>query len=205
MKKVVFVLFLFLFSCASKNTYFSFPKEEKVVLAVAPCFHPRYGWDMLAGYIESDKNINTNVLKELDLLIFQTLEKRKVKFIRAEITKQCIELIKFSKKKSIFQYWIKVGQCVPTDFLLIPYIYKYQKREGGEYGVKRPAHVVFDLFLFDIKKKKLVYRFHFDEAQVSLSENLLSLGKFFARKGKWITAKELFLEGLKVGLGEIGL
>ncbi|MDQ7031384.1 MAG: hypothetical protein Q9M37_01505 [Desulfonauticus sp.] len=208
LSKIVFCLILFvgLFSaCAPKQEFFSFPTKN-FTLAVAPCFHPVRSWEMLAGYVKVEP-LDKDTLAKLDKTLALILTQRKINFIRAAITRQCIELVAASKlsRLSIFQYWLKVGQCVPCDYLLVPYIYCYQKREGTAYGVKRPAHVMFDLFLIDVKNTKLAYRFHFDERQVSLSENLFTLNKFLARKGKWVTALELFKEGLNLGLGEMGL
>jgi len=42
--------------------------------------------------------------------------------------------------------------------------------------------------------------FVFDENQQALTENLLGIGKFFKRGGKWITAEALSKEGVEKGL-----
>jgi hypothetical protein len=103
------------------------------------------------------------------------------------------------------QYWTRVGRCVPTDYLLVPQLLKWQDRVGGEWGVKQPAWVVLDLYLINVAKAEVAGRYHFDREQESLSENLLSIGSFLKRGGKWIEASELAEEGLTQGLQELGL
>ena len=48
-------------------------------------------------------------------------------------------------------------------------------------------------------------RFHFDETQKALTDNLLDLNKFVQRKGEWVEADVLAKEGIEAGLRELGL
>ncbi|MDP3428618.1 MAG: hypothetical protein Q8S17_14755, partial [Humidesulfovibrio sp.] len=73
--------------------------------------------------------------------------------------------------------------------------------EGGG----NPASVIIDLYLLDVKAERIVSRFHFDETQKALSDNLLDMGKFMRRKGEWVGADVLAKEGLEAGLREMGL
>jgi hypothetical protein len=56
----------------------------------------------------------------------------------------------------------------------------------------------------DVKGEALAGRFHFDETQRSLTENLLEAGKFVKRGGKWITAANC-RRGHRKGVEELGL
>jgi hypothetical protein len=42
--------------------------------------------------------------------------------------------------------------------------------------------------------------FVFDESQQALSQNVLGIGKFFKRGGKWVTSEDLSNEGIEAGL-----
>jgi len=50
-----------------------------------------------------------------------------------------------------------------------------------------------------------ISRFHFEETQESLSNNLLNVKKWFQRKGQWITAEQLAEEGMRQAITELGL
>jgi hypothetical protein len=65
--------------------------------------------------------------------------------------------------------------------------------------------VVFDLFLLDVRQQKLIYRYHCEKEQKSLTEDLFGLGRFFRRGGKWVTAEALAREGMEEGLEALGL
>lgn len=203
-KKIFIIFFLFLLGCTSSKPIYKF-EEKNFSLAIAPFHLPSGSWEMLAGYYPVDKDIDSKVLNTLNSNLESLLVQKKVNFISFKLVSPCLELIKSKKTLSMFEFWVQVGKCVPCDYLLIPYIYKYKERVGGEYGVEEPASVEFDLFLLNIKEKKIVYRYHFDERQLSLSENLLNLKKFITRKGKWIKVEELAREGMELGLEEMGL
>jgi hypothetical protein len=57
----------------------------------------------------------------------------------------------------------------------------------------------------DVQGQSLVSRYHFEETQQTLADNLLEFSKFVERKGKWITAEDLAREGLYQGIKELGL
>jgi hypothetical protein len=69
----------------------------------------------------------------------------------------------------------------------------------------QPASIVIDLFLIDVNNKRIVRRYHFDETQQTLMENMLQADKFFNRGGKWVTSLYLAEEALQNGLTELGL
>ena len=108
-------------------------------------------------------------------------------------------------RESAFKYWTGVGACMGADYILVPQALAWQEREGGEYGSNVPAGVVLDLFLVEVKTRRIAARYHFDKTQQALTDNLLKAGEYFQRGGKWVTALELSREGINNGLMEMGL
>lgn len=179
-------------------------------LAVAAFSQPRHDWELLAGAIPDNAPlVEPKVLHDLDARLDAALAaNRKISPIPARLTRQCQEIAVFEQKgsrTSALRYWLEVGRCMGVDALLAPQLIYLVERDGGEMGVRVPASVILELYLIDVKGQALAGRFHFDETQLSLSENLLDADKFLRRGGKWITAAELAGEGIEQGLGELGL
>ncbi|MGD8366311.1 MAG: hypothetical protein PVG78_01610 [Desulfobacterales bacterium] len=86
---------------------------------------------------------------------------------------------------------VRLGTIAGADLVVAGFVYRFQERVGTAYGVNRPASVAFDLHLIQIPSGRLVWSAAVDEDQQSLSEDLFQVGKFIARKGKWITAGEM--------------
>lgn len=78
------------------------------------------------------------------------------------------------------------------------YIYRFEERKGGNFAVEKPAGVGFHMHVIENGIIKRI--FVFDEDQRSLSENVLDVGKFLKRGGKWITVDVLSREGIEKGL-----
>lgn len=77
-------------------------------------------------------------------------------------------------------------------------VYRFEERKGGNFAVEKPAGVGFHMHLMEGSVLGRV--FVFDEDQQALSENVLKIGKFLRRGGKWITAEQLAEEGVNAGL-----
>jgi hypothetical protein len=105
---------------------------------------------------------------------------------------------------SALEYWKKVGTCMAVDYLLVPFAFTWEERQGGEWGVEQPASVTFDLYLIRVDDGT-VKRFHFEERQQALTENILDADKFFRRSGKWVSARELARDGIRQALEDLGL
>jgi TolB-like protein len=95
------------------------------------------------------------------------------------------------------QYLIQIARKAGADSVMIGHIYRYQERAGNEYAVNSPASVSFDVHLIRVSDARVLWSDRWDETQQSLTENLFKIGAFFERKGKWVSAGELALSGLK--------
>ncbi|MEF2145235.1 MAG: hypothetical protein V3573_07315 [Desulfovibrionaceae bacterium] len=181
------------------------------VYAVAGMTHPKYNWQLMAGYLPMEgKEVEREVLFELDQTMMQLLASHGVNGLTPPAnTRQCQEIITFENKGAsritARQYWVNVGKCMKVDYLIVPQLLYWKERQGSEWGVENPAGVVMDLYIVDVKNESLLARRHFDETQRDLSSDLGNAGKFVDRGGKWITASELAREGLEKMLLELGL
>jgi hypothetical protein len=90
-----------------------------------------------------------------------------------------------------------LGKQLKADFVLWGTLSEYQERKGTTYSVQKPASVALDLHLLDVQKGVLVWKDQWAETQKSLSENLFEMDAFLKRKGRWVTAEELSLQGLQ--------
>ncbi len=88
----------------------------------------------------------------------------------------------------------------PSPFVNI-LVYRFEERKGGNFAVERPAGVGFHMHLMEGNVVGRV--FVFDEDQQALSQNILKIGKFFKRGGKWVTADQLAEEGINAGLDHL--
>jgi hypothetical protein len=207
---LMLLFFLSLSGCSPKDAA---PKMErpKGSLAVAGFTNPRFNWELLAGYLpEEGQRVKRENMDKLDILVFSILQEHGVtEFVSPRITRQCQEIVVFATvettREAAFKYWLRVGECSKADYLLLPQVLAYQDRTGGEWGSQTPAAAVFDLFLIDVKNKSIAGRYHFEEEQQALTDNILSMDKFIQRGGKWLSGEELVREGLEEGLRELGL
>jgi hypothetical protein len=90
-----------------------------------------------------------------------------------------------------------LGVQMKAEYVLWGDVFRYQERVGSGYGVQSPASVAFDLHLMRVKDGKLVWKAHWDRTQKPLSENILEFNRFVKGNMRWLTAKELSLQGLK--------
>jgi hypothetical protein len=84
-----------------------------------------------------------------------------------------------------------IGSARNADAVLGGYVYTFQERQGGEYGAENPAKVTFELVLIHVDSGRLLWHRRYDEQQKPLLENLMAIGKFFKRKGRWVSALEM--------------
>ena len=200
--------FLFLTGCEHRIPPMERPEGR---LAVAGFSNPRYDWQLLAGYIGVEgRSVDKVVLAELDEAMTMILDAHQVTgYVSPKGTRQCQEIVTYDlgggKKRPALEYWMEVGRCMKTDYLLVPQILYWRERVGDSYTVEEPASVVVDLYLIQIAEPHGIVRKHYDETQKALSDDLGHAAKFFDRDGKWVTAKYLAVEGLDIMLLELGL
>jgi len=183
--------------------------ESQVTLAVAHFVHPQHDWELMAGVLPEEASVVTQEsLAALDGELAALLEKSDLRTVMHAATVQgCEEIVQAEKERPRFEtleYWKNVGACMKADYLLVPYVSHWQERDGGEWGVTRPAGVTLDLYLIKTATGE-VRRYHFEEEQQGLAENLLKGGRFFKRKGRWITPLEIAAEALEEGVRVLGL
>lgn len=211
------------------SSRFLLPVLAVVILGLAACATPRQGAplpevrigvteftqpltisDMLAGYMaENTPRIPSKVLMQLNEALIEVLrtETRRT-FADPATYLQCASAKapgQTTGRVAAMRHWIAVGNCMNVDFLVVPQIMEFHEREGGEAGVTRPAGVVMNVFLIDVKNEVLASRSHYDETQASLADNLLDTGKFISRGGRWVTGVELVKEGLRKAIKDMGL
>ena len=93
--------------------------------------------------------------------------------------------------------YMKTGQALNADGVLVGYVYVFRDRDGSDYSVDLPASVTFHMDMIQVKGGQVVWSGHFNETQRSLSEDLFQLGNFIRRKGRWVSAEDLAVYGLE--------
>jgi hypothetical protein len=101
--------------------------------------------------------------------------------------------------------WVNYGKRMNASLLLIPFVLNWHEREGSAAGVTSSAHVRIECFLLDVTLERIVGRSIFDEKQVGLTENLLSVGSFLKRRGTWVPATELAVEAMRKAVQDLSL
>jgi hypothetical protein len=207
MKYVVLLMIFFCVACAK-------PVPQQAVspaatLAVAHFIHPEQDWELMAGVLPEDPAaIAPEALGALDIQLVDTLGRLGSRTVlRPTQVRQCEENVTTDKERRRFEaveYWKAVGQCVQADYLLVPFVSRWQERDGGEWGVTRPASLTLDLYLIETKSGQ-TRRYHFEEEQRGLAENLLQGRRFVQRKGRWVTPQEIAAEAIEEGVRMLGL
>lgn len=91
----------------------------------------------------------------------------------------------------------KIGNALGAEAVLTGSVYRWVERAGSNYAADAPASVGFEIDLIDTKTGRLIWRTRFEETQQFLIDNLLKIGTFLKRGGRWVTAEEMAATGLK--------
>lgn len=186
------------------------PELPQVNIGITEFTQPQSTMEMLAGYMAEDApRVHQKNMTELDATLADVLRKEtKRHYAPAETYLGCRDAKapgQTTGRVAALRHWVAVGACMKVDFLLVPQVLEMHEREGGKAGVTRPAGMIMDFFLIDVKNSVLTSRSHFDETQTALADNLLETGKFFSRGAKWISAIELAREGMIKAVKDLGL
>ena len=90
----------------------------------------------------------------------------------------------------------QVGRQRGAEAVFCGYIYTFRERVGTAFGVEQPAAVAFELNLVNVSTGAVIWQADFDETQQALNDNLLKIGEFFRRKGRWISAQEMAFQAI---------
>jgi len=91
----------------------------------------------------------------------------------------------------------QIGRDFGADAVLVGHIYRWRERQGTDFAVTYPASVAFDLNLIRPANGAVLWTAKFDKTQRSLCENILDIGTFLKGKGRWMTADQLGMLGLR--------
>ncbi|MBQ4133764.1 MAG: hypothetical protein IJD04_08560 [Desulfovibrionaceae bacterium] len=206
---VVVVLLSLSMACSKAKQQPPAAPLPDVSIAVAGFTQPRSMDDLLAGVMFSEQEfVGDKVLMELDEEFKQVLAAESERSFMNIATTQAWRAKAGQVEKagkSALDYWVGVGSALGADMILVPQLTYWHALEGSAMGAESPSSVTMDFYLIDVKRAQLINRYHFEETQHSLTDNLLDIGKFVSRHGKWVTANELAAEGMRQAVQELGL
>ncbi len=176
---------------------------------VAPFTQPHNAGQLIAGRIPENQGIiPKDSLTALDLELrhqLQSASKRNYTFITRQNLPEDLTSAHSSVQPIALPRWIAYGERHGAQLLLVPQVLDWHERDGSNAGVVSSAHVRVEFFLLNIASASLGGRSIFEEKQVGLTENLLTVGNFIKRGGVWVSAQELSIDGMKKAIKELGL
>jgi hypothetical protein len=90
-----------------------------------------------------------------------------------------------------------IGEKTGAGAVLTGVVTRYEEREGGPIGVRKPASVGFEVNLISTMDGTIIWHGQYAETQKSLSDDIGMFFIFLKRGGKWLTAEELARDGVK--------
>lgn len=181
--------------------------SEKHRVAVAPFSQPLVPSQLFTGQLPIPQGkIPPDELRTLDRDLRDTLYSdghRQFDFLPLDAT--TLLHGKMGAQPAALDFWLSYGEKNKLDYLLVPQVLDWHERLGSEAGVTSSASVRLEFFLLAIPQKTLVGRSIYEEKQVGLIDNILTVGDFIKRKGRWVSANALALEAIKQAVMELGL
>ena len=168
-------------------------------ISVAPFTQPTNASQLIVGRIPEDQGR----MKLREVLISGT--KRQYTFIARQNLPPDLTTFHSSEQPQALPLWVAYGKKQGAQLLLIPQVLDWHQREGSKAGVTESAHVRVEFFLLKVDDGSLMNRSIFEEKQVGLTENLLTVGSFFKRRGTWVTAEDLTVDGMRKAVKDLGL
>ena len=178
-------------------------------IAVAPFTQPRDISQLIMGQLPQPQ-----ALAARDVLIAQDRQLRDVLYTTTKRsydflprTRPLPDLKRFhtSERPQALPLWVEYARKTSADILFIPQVLTWRDRQGSAAGVTEPAHVRLEFFLLNIKEGNIIGHSVYEDEQQGLTENLLNVGDFFKRQGKWVTAEELAREAMIKAVKDLNL
>ena len=178
-------------------------------IAVAPFTQPRDISQLIMGQLPQPQ-----ALAARDVLIAQDRQLRDVLYTTTKRsydflprTRPLPDLKRFhtSERPQALPLWVEYARKTSADILFIPQVLTWRDRQGSAAGVTEPAHVRLEFFLLNIKEGNIIGHSVYEVEQHGLTENLLNVGHFFKRQGKWVTAEELAREAMIKAVKDLNL
>lgn len=178
-------------------------------IAVAPFTQPRDISQLIMGQLPQPQ-----ALAARDVLIAQDRQLRDVLYTTIKRsydflprTRPLPDLKRFhtSERPQALPLWVEYARKTSADILFIPQVLTWRDRQGSAAGVTEPAHVRLEFFLLNIKEGNIIGHSVYEVEQQGLTENLLNVGDFFKRQGKWVTAEELAREAMIKAVKDLNL
>ena len=178
-------------------------------VAVAPFTQPFTTGQLISGMLpEYQGRISEEELQSLDLDLREVLRsatRRQYNFIIGARLPESYYTARSSVQPGGLDDWLTYGKKHEAQLLLVPQVLDWHERQGSQAGVTDSAHVRVEFFLLNIPEGQIMGRSVFEEKQTGLADNLLSLGDFLKRKGQWVSARELTVDGMRKAIKELGL
>lgn len=178
-------------------------------IAVAPFTQPRDISQLIMGQLPQPQ-----ALAARDVLVAQdrqlrdvlyTSTKRSYDFLPRTRPLPDLKPLHTSERPQALPLWVEYARKTSADILLIPQVLTWRDRQGSAAGVTEPAHVRLEFFLLNIKEGNIIGHSVYEVEQQGLTENLLNVGDFFKRQGKWVTAEELAREAMTKAVKDLNL
>ena len=178
-------------------------------IAVAPFTQPRDISQLIMGQLPQPQ-----ALAARDVLIAQdrqlrdvlyTTTKRSYDFLPRTRPLPDLKRVHTSERPQALPLWVEYARKTSADILFIPQVLTWRDRQGSAAGVTEPAHVRLEFFLLNIKEGNIIGHSVYEVEQQGLTENLLNVGDFFKRQGKWVTAEELAREAMIKAVKDLNL
>lgn len=205
-------VFLLMTACARKPA--STADVPRIIshnyrISVAPFTQPLHPGQLITGQIpENQGRIPDDALLALDMDLRQALytqTKRQYDFIKRQNLPQDWMAARSQGQPGALPRWVAYGEKNGAQLLLVPQVLNWHEREGSGAGVTSSAQARVEFYLINIPESMLAGRSIYDEKQVGLAENLLTVADFMKRKGQWVSARELVVEGMARAVRELGL
>lgn len=178
-------------------------------ITVAPFTQPRTPAQLITGSIPMNQGIvpeKAFVALNRDLRsLLQADANRRYEFLPDNDLPHDWNSGKSSGQPSALGRWVAFAKAHNAHYLLVPQVLDWHEREGSEAGVTASAHTRLEFFLIDADAGQWHGRSIFEEKQVGLIDNLFTVGDFMRRRGQWVTAGDLAIDGMKKAIKELGL